>query len=154
MVHLCKFGEIHPLIQEISYIQDFDLENRIKVPNKLNSLDCPKGKAVLDWWESSQRLKKYINFSEVFTYLTPPVTLKMRSRSLKSNQLFSLSLWYICVIWRKSIYWFKRYPTYKTMTLKMGSRSSRTLHVLTLSQRYIHSSLMNIHPFVQEISHF
>ena len=46
----------------------------------------------------------------------------------------------------------KRYPTY--MTLKMGSKSPKTLHVLNLSQRYINSSLMNIHPFVQEISHF
>ena len=35
----------------------------------------------------------------------------------------------------------------KTMTLKMGTRSPKTLHVLTLSQRYIHSSLMNNHPF-------
>ena len=33
--------------------------------NIVNSLDCPKGKAVLDWWESSQRFKRYINFSEI-----------------------------------------------------------------------------------------
>ena len=49
---------------------------------------------------------------------------------------------------------FKRYPTYKTMTLKMGSRSPKTLRVLNLSERYIHSSLLKINPFVQEISHF
>ena len=52
------------------------------------------------------------------------------------------------------MHWFKRYPTYKTMTLKMGSRSPKTLYVLTLSQRYIHSSLINIHPFVRAIPHF
>ena len=53
---------------------------------------------MLDWWESSQRFKRYINFSEIFTfYLSPLVTLKMRSRSPKSNQLLSLSWWYIYV---------------------------------------------------------
>ena len=34
MVYLCKSGEnpsIHPLIQEISYIHDYDLENGVKV---------------------------------------------------------------------------------------------------------------------------
>ena len=35
--------------------------------------------------------KRYINFSEIFTYLSPPVTLKIRSRSPISNQLLSLS---------------------------------------------------------------
>ena len=48
------------------------------------------------------------------------------------------------------MHWFKRYSTYKTLTLKMGSRSPKFLHVLNLSQQYIHSSLMNIHPFVQK----
>ena len=35
MVHLCKFEKIHPLVQEISYIQDFDLENGVKVTKTL-----------------------------------------------------------------------------------------------------------------------
>ena len=30
MVYLCKFEE-NPLVQEISYIQDYDLENGVKV---------------------------------------------------------------------------------------------------------------------------
>ena len=47
---------------------------------------------MLDWWESSQRFKRYINFSEIFTYLSPPVTLKMRSMSPKSNQIESFVL--------------------------------------------------------------
>ena len=66
-------------------------------PKQINSLNCPKGITVLDWWESSQRFKRYINFSEIFTYFCPPVTLKMRSRSLKSNQLLSLSERYNCI---------------------------------------------------------
>ena len=41
--------------------------------------------------------KRYINFSKNFTLLSSPVTLKMRSRSVKSNQLLSLSKCYIYV---------------------------------------------------------
>ena len=123
------------------------------------------------------------------------MTLKMRSRSPKFNQLLSWSI-YRCrseenpstgskdilltklwpwkwgqghqnlisssachnnisvQVWRKSIRWFKRYPTYKTMTLKMRSRSSKIKHIINLSQWYSHASLKNIHHLVQEISHF
>ena len=56
---------------------------------------------MLDWLESSQRFKRYINFSEIYTYLSLPVTVKMRSRSPESNQLLSLSQWYICVSVKK-----------------------------------------------------
>ena len=41
--------------------------------------------------KSIQWLKKYITLSEKFTYLNPRVTLKMRSRSPKSNKLLRLS---------------------------------------------------------------
>ena len=55
--------KIHPLIQEISYIQDYDLEDRVNVTKDIvNSLDCPKGIAVLNRWASSHRFKRYINF--------------------------------------------------------------------------------------------
>ena len=40
------------------------------------------------------------------------------------------------------------------MTLKIESRPTKTLHILNLSQRHIHLSLMNVSSFVQEISHF
>ena len=83
--------KIHLLVQEISYIQDYDLENKVKVTKDIiNSLDCPKGIAVLNCWESSHRFKRYINFSDIFTYFSPPVILKIRSSSQKSNQLLSL----------------------------------------------------------------
>ena len=83
--------KIYLLVIESSYIQDYELENRIKATKKVKNLDCPEGTAVLDWWESSQRFKRCIIFSAIFTYLSPPVTLKMRSRLPKSNQLFRIS---------------------------------------------------------------
>ena len=33
-MYLCKFEENHPLIQKIFYLQDYDLENEVKV-NKI-----------------------------------------------------------------------------------------------------------------------
>ena len=89
--------KIDPLIQEIFYIQDSDFENKVKVNKIVNSVNCHKGIPMLDWWESNHRFKRYINFSEIFPYLSPPVTFKTRSRSLKSNQLLSLSWWYVYV---------------------------------------------------------
>ena len=99
MVHLCKFGEnpsIHPLIQKISYIQDFHLDNRVKVTKKKSSQIVLK--VYLCWIGDNQAKgsRDVSNFSEIFTYLSPPVTLKMKS-SLKTNQLLSLSKWYIYV---------------------------------------------------------
>ena len=98
---------IHQIVHEISHLKQYnqfwklanDLENGVMVTkgqqNILNSLDCPKGIAVLVWSESRQRFKRYINFSEIFTYLNLPVTFKIRSGSPKSNQLLSLSQIYI-----------------------------------------------------------
>ena len=81
---------------------------------------------MLDWWEFSQRFKKYINFSEILTYLSPPVTLKMRSSSPKSNQLLSLSLWYIYVSLEK-IYPLAQEISYiQDYDLENGSRSPKT----------------------------
>ena len=40
-------------------------------------------------------------------------------------------------VWRKSIHWFIEYSTYKTMTLKMRSRSPKLYQLLSLSLWYI-----------------
>ena len=34
--------------------------------------------AVPVWWESSRKFERYMYFSEIFTYLSPAVTLKIR----------------------------------------------------------------------------
>ena len=50
------------------------------------------------------------------------MTLKMRSRSPKSNQLALklVTMIYQCKLEENpSIHWFKRYSTYRTLTLKM-----------------------------------
>ena len=45
-------------------------------------------------------------------HINPSVTLKMKSRSLKPNQLLSFSQ----QIWWNSIYWFKSYRWYKNLS--------------------------------------
>ena len=70
-----------------------NFSNKINVPstwgkmyqNIVNSLDCLKGIAVLDWWKSSQRFKRHLNISGNFTYLSPAVNLKMMLKSPKLN---------------------------------------------------------------------
>ena len=57
------------------------------------------------------------------------MTLKMRSRSPKPNQLLSLSQWYIYASLEKIHPLFKRYSPYKALTLKMRSRSPVTKHI-------------------------
>ena len=31
MIYPCKFEEIHPMVQKIFHLQDYDLENEVKV---------------------------------------------------------------------------------------------------------------------------
>ena len=118
---------------------------------------------MLDWRESSQRFKRYINFSEIFPYFSPPTTLKMRSRSLKSNQLLSLSKWYIYISLEKinSLNCPKGIPVLdwresssKLVTLKMGSRLPMYIKLFRLSLRYSCASLVGIKTNMQEIYHF
>ena len=44
--------------------------------NIINSLDCPKGIAVLVWSQGF-KIKTYINLSEFSSYLSPPVIAKV-----------------------------------------------------------------------------
>ena len=66
----------------------------------------------------------------LWNFTCPFVTLKMRSRSQKSNTLRACPNGTSMSVWRKSIHWFKRYPTYKIMTLKMGSRSPKPVYII------------------------
>ena len=49
------------------------------------------------WLKSIHSFKRYGADKPFSNNLSPPVTLKMKSRSPKSNQHFSHSQWYICV---------------------------------------------------------
>ena len=62
--------------------------------NHIKSSVCPNNLPMPIWWNSAQWFKRYRGYIENVTYLSP-VTLKIRSRSPKSNQFLSLSQWYI-----------------------------------------------------------
>ena len=98
----------------------FDLDNGINATKTIQLQGCPKVISMQVWKESSQRFKKRILLSENFTYLSPRVTLEIRSRSKKSNHFLRLSRWYMYASLAKNIHLFKRYPIYKTMTLERG----------------------------------
>ena len=146
----------------------------------------------------------------IFQNLNPSVTLKMRSRSPKSNQSLSLSQQYSCTslvkihpfihsgdrvqkshfptiwallwpwkwdqghqnlissfschnntvvqVWSKSIHSFMSQgvdkPFFNNLspcgTLKMGSRSPKSNQFFSMSQQYICTNLVKIHPFINE----
>ena len=107
----------------------------------------------------------YITFSEIYTYLGPHVTLRMRSRSSKSNQLLGLSHWYIhtslvtfCPICSKAnkkllcrCQHSKFISLRPPVTFKMGSKSPKLNQPFGLSQWCTHTILVNFHTMIQEI---
>ena len=93
------------------------------------------------------------------TNLSPPVTLKMGSRSPKSNQFFYMSQHCSCASLVK-IYSFLQeigcgqaifQQSKPSCDLKMGSRSPKSNQFLYMSQQYRCASLVKIYSFLQEI---
>ena len=99
-----------------------------------------------------------------FGSLSPVLTLKNRSRSPKSNQLFIMSQCYIHVnlveicqpvyeIWcTQALLGLNLAVLSPTVTLKIRSRSPKPGQLFIMSQCYIHANLDKIHPLVHEIS--
>ena len=96
-----------------------------------------------------------------WTFQSAAVTLKIRSRSPKLNQLFLSSQQCIYAklvkihplvqkINMETIFW-----TFQsgTVTLKIRSRSSKFDQLFPSSQQCIYASLVKIHPLVQKITH-
>ena len=88
------------------------------------------------------------------------MTLKIKSRSPKSNQFFFMSQKYSCaslvkihpflheIGCRQAIFLNNLSPC---VTLKMGSRSPKSNQFFSMSQQYRCTSLVKIHPFILEI---
>ena len=105
---------------------------------------------------------KYCVGKIISTFFYGLVTLKIRSRSPKSNLInFEPSLNNALVqVWSKSIHLFRRYRVGKPnlvsfhglVTLKMRSRSPKFNQLFPPSQPCIYASLVKIHLLVQNIS--
>ena len=98
-----------------------------------------------------------------FGSLSPALTLKYRSRSPKSNQLFIMSQCYIHAnlveicqpvhdMVHTSTFGLKFGSLSPAVTLKIRSRSPKPNQLFNMSQCYIHANLVKIHPPVHEIS--
>ena len=94
---------------------------------------------------------------------SPALTLKNRSRSPKSNQLFIISQSYIHAnlveicqpvheMMHRSTFGLKFSSLSLAVTLKIRSRSPKPNQLFIMSQCYIHANLLKIHPPVHEIS--
>ena len=91
------------------------------------------------------------------------LTLKNRSWSPKSNQLFIISRCYIYAnlveicqpvheIWCTNSFGLKFCSLSRAVTLKIMSRSPKPNQLFTISQCYIHTNFVKINPPVHEIS--
>ena len=100
VIHHCKSGEYLTISsRKLSFLDNtticlllFYLKIRSRPPKQNQSL--------IDFimpvcWESKQRIKRFFNFSEILTYESPPLTLKMGIRSKESNQILNFTYCYI-----------------------------------------------------------
>ena len=71
-------------------MQDYELDNGVKVTNIHYTSNCPKGISVPIWLELCQWLKKYIILVKKLHILKFSCDLEIRSRSPKSNQFLTL----------------------------------------------------------------
>ena len=82
------------------------------------------------------------------------MTLKMGTRSPKSNQFFSMSQQYSCtsLIHSRDRVHTNHFPTNLSspVTLKMGSRSPKSNQFFNMSQHCTCASLVKIYSFLQE----
>ena len=103
---MCKFGQ-NLFIATLDRVQTshFPTIKAILWPWKwgqghqtlISSFTCPSNTDVQVWSKSIHSFKRYGADKPSSNNLSPPVTLKMGSRSPKSNQHFPPSQWYICV---------------------------------------------------------
>ena len=98
-----------------------------------------------------------------FGSLIPSLTLKIRSRSEKSNQLFIMSKYYIHAnlvkihqpiqeISSTQALFGLNLAVCPAVTLKIRSRSLKSIQLFIMSQCYIHANLVKIWQPVHEIS--
>ena len=111
------------------------------------------------WSKSTHSFRRQDTDKPFSTNLSLSVTLKMGSRSSKSNQFFSMSQQLRCrslvkihsfileTGCRQAI--FRQFKL--SVTLKMGSRSPKSNQFFSMSQQYSCTSLVKIHLFIQKI---
>ena len=112
------------------------------------------------WSESINWFTRYCVGKTNFNSFYGLVTLKIRSRSPKSNQLCASSQQCSCASLVKIHSLFRRYRVGKPnlicfhglVTLKMRSMSPKSNQLFPPSQPCIYASLIKIHPLVQKIS--
>ena len=132
--------------------------------NLITSFPNPYDVSVLIWSDS---IYWFMSAHKVhFLSIYNVVTLKIRSRSPKSNQFFPPSLECICaslvkfqplvkeIMCTQTFYCIKKahfLSTYNVVTLKIRSRSPKSSHFFPQSWWYICASLVKFQPLVKEI---
>ena len=134
--------------------------------NLITSFPNPNDVSVLIWSDSIYWFVKQNAHKAHFLSNYSAVTLKIRSRSPKSNQFFPPSLGCICaslvkfqtlvkeIMCRHTFYCINKadfLSIYSVVTLKISSRSPKSNHFSSLSLWCICASLVQFQPLVKEI---
>ena len=126
--------------------------------NLSSSFPCHKNIHIQVWSKLTQSFRRQRADKPFSNNLSLKVTLKIGSRSPKSNQFFSMSWQYSCaslvkihpfiqeIGCRQAIFQLSTH-----VTLKIGSRSPKSNQFFYMSQQYRCASLVKIHLFLQEI---
>ena len=112
--------------------------------NQISSCPCPNNIAVCVWSKSIHSFKSQDADKPFSNNLSPPMTLKMGSRSPKSHQSYPCSNNISVQVWSKSINSFRRYGAdmpfpnilKPCVTLKIRSMSPKSIQFLSMSKQY------------------
>ena len=80
---MASLKKIHPLVQKIFHLQDYELENEVKVTKILTVLKLVTMMYLCKFEENLSPGSKDIVGTRI-CHLNPPVTLKMRSNLISS----------------------------------------------------------------------
>ena len=132
--------------------------------NLITSFPNPNDVSVLIWTNSIYWFMKKSAHKSHFLSISSVVTLKIRSRSPKSNQFFPPSLWCICaslvkfqplvIVCTQMFYCINKahfFSIYNEVTLKIRSRSPDSNHFFPPSWWCISASLVKFQLLVKEI---
>ena len=126
--------------------------------NLISSFPCLNNTAVQVWSNPFIYLGDRVHTNHFPTNLSPPVTLKIESRSPKSNQFFYMSQHCRCASLVKSYAFLQEIGCGQAIfqnlnppvTLQMESRSPKSNQFFYMSQQYRCASLVKIYSFLQE----
>ena len=159
--------KIHPFLHDIGCRQAIfqqskplcDLENGSRSPKFNQLFSCHNNIDVQVWSKSIHSFRRQGADKPISNNLSPMWVWIWSQGHQNIISSFACPINIAVQVWSKSTYSFRRLGADKpfsnnlslSVTLKMGSRSPKSNQFFSMSQQYRCTSLVKIHPFIQEI---